>query len=102
MLGPNGEELILSLTNYGTAIEPNWYMQEWNSSRLWGNNYSGESTSPPVVPPVSSANNVTGGWTGGMINGAFVGSMYDFNVSVPFRLFLRIRPNYCSRRITRM
>ena len=49
-----------------------------------GKQHSGESTSPPVVPPVSSANNVTGGWTGGMINGAFVGSMYDFNVSVPF------------------
>jgi hypothetical protein len=84
MLGPNGEYLIITLTNYGTAANPNWYMQEWNSSRLWGNNYSGESTSPPVIPPVNSANNVTGGWTGGMINGAYVPSMYDFNVSVPF------------------
>jgi len=83
-LGPNGEYLIVSLVNLGTPTVPNWYLQEWNSSRLWGNNYSGESTSPPVVPPVSSANNVTGGWTGGIINGAFVPSMYDFNVSVPF------------------
>lgn len=74
MLGPNGEYLILSLVNYGSATSPNWYLQEWNSSRLWGNNYSGESTSPPVVPPVSNAYNVTGG----------IASMYDFNVSVPF------------------
>ena len=83
-LGPEGEYLIITLTNLGTATNPNWYLAEWNSSRLWGNNYSGASTSPPLVPPVSSANNVTGGWTGGVINGAFVPSVYDYNVSVPY------------------
>jgi hypothetical protein len=83
-LGPNGEFLIITLTNLGTAASPNWYLAEWNSSRLWGNNYSGASTSPPVVPPVSSANNVTGGWTGGIIGGTFVPSVYDYNVSVPY------------------
>jgi len=90
MLGPNGEYLILSLTNYGTAKNPNWYLQEWNSSRLWGPNYAGESTSPPVIPPVSDQGlNVTGGYTGGGYTFTLAGlvpvpSVYDFNVSVPF------------------
>ena len=53
MLGPEGEYLIVSLVNLGSTAHPNYYMQEWNSSRLWGNNYSGSSTSPPVIPPIS-------------------------------------------------
>jgi hypothetical protein len=67
LLGPNGEELVLSLTNYGTIAKPNYYLQEWNSSRLWDGDYSGESTSPPVIPPIT--------------NGADP-SLLDFNVSV--------------------
>ena len=67
--GPEGEYLIISLTNYGTSAKPNWYVQEWNSSRLWTGDYNGPSTSPPVVPPI--------------LNGANP-LLYDFNVSVPF------------------
>ncbi|MGA3111291.1 MAG: PQQ-binding-like beta-propeller repeat protein [Candidatus Bathyarchaeia archaeon] len=67
LLGPNGEELVVSLTNYGTLAKPNYYLQEWNSSRLWDGDYSGESTSPPVIPPIT--------------NGADP-SLLDFNVSV--------------------
>jgi len=90
MLGPNGEYLILSLTNYGTTAAPNWYLQEWNSSRLWGPNYNGASTSPPEVPPISDQGlNLTGGYTGGAFTFGLGGltpipSLYDFNVSVPF------------------
>jgi hypothetical protein len=88
-LGPEGEYLIVTLTNYGTSASPNWYLQQWNSSRLWGNNYNGESTSPPLIPPVSNeGDHLPGGWTGGYIGtppfGSYVPSMYDFNVSVPF------------------
>jgi outer membrane protein assembly factor BamB len=68
VMGPQGERLIISLVNYGTPSQPNYYLQEWNSSRLWGNNYSGPSTTPPVVPPI--------------LNGADP-SLYDWNVSVP-------------------
>ncbi|HTY74308.1 MAG TPA: PQQ-binding-like beta-propeller repeat protein [Candidatus Nanoarchaeia archaeon] len=93
MLGPEGEYLIISLANLGTAANPNWYLQEWNSSRLWGDNYSGGSTTPPVVPPVSNeGNNIGGNWAGGTImamgpfgpSPTYIPSMYDFNVSVPY------------------
>jgi hypothetical protein len=68
-LGPEGEYLIDSLVNLGSPASPNWYLQEWNSSRLWTGDYNGPSTSPPVIPPIT--------------NGADP-RLYDFNVSVPF------------------
>jgi hypothetical protein len=77
-IGPNGEYLILSLVNYGpTVMTPfgpvasgpaSWYLQEWNSSRLWDGLYSGASTSPSVVPPILNA---------------ATPSLLDFNVSIP-------------------
>jgi hypothetical protein len=104
ILGPNGEQLILALTNYGTPTSPNYYLQEWNSSRLWGNNYSGSSTSPPVIPPVSlestavnaadvpTGHAISANWAGGYVQSfgffgptaTWVPSVYDFNVSVPY------------------
>ena len=69
MIGPEGEYLIAFLVNYGTPTSPNWYLQEWNSSRIWDNEYSGESTTPDIPPPIT--------------NGADP-SLYDFNVSVPW------------------
>jgi hypothetical protein len=107
ILGPSGEMLILSLVNlaptrfvgYGpfgpifTQIGPNqYYLQEWNSSRLWGNDYSGPSTVPPVVPFISTQGGIAANWAGGLHNEmsmfgpapTYIPSMYDFNVSVPF------------------
>ena len=100
MLGPEGEYLALSLVNYGNSTNPNWYMQEWNSSRLWDNLYSGPSTTPDIPPPlangqiacnaqgVPNGQPVSAAWTGGYIlyQGAatYVASMYDFNVSLPW------------------
>jgi len=82
LLGPEGEYLVLSLVNYGTPTSPNWYLQEWNSSRLWDDLYSGPSTTPDLPPPVTN-----GAWTGGYVTyeGAplYVPSLLDFNVSVP-------------------
>jgi hypothetical protein len=68
-LGPNGEFLIIDLVNLGTPTSPNWYLQEWNSSRMWTGQYNGESTSPEVVPPYTVGSNPI---------------LYDYNVSVPF------------------
>jgi hypothetical protein len=34
--GPKGEYLIYTLTNYGTTANPNWYLAQWNSSRVFG------------------------------------------------------------------
>ena len=89
VMGPEGEQLIISLVNlgptdmFGNPTGPaNWYLQEWNSSRLWGPNYSGPSTTPPVVPPI-----LDGSWTGGNMMTAFgpvyEPSLYDWNISVP-------------------
>jgi hypothetical protein len=32
--GPSGENLRYILTNLGTAAKPNWYLQQWNSSKV--------------------------------------------------------------------
>jgi len=69
MMGPNGEYLIAFLTNYGTPKNPNWYLQEWNSSRIWDNDYNGESTTPVIPPPITNGANP---------------SLYDFNISIPW------------------
>lgn len=82
LMGPEGEYLIVSLVNlapttttmtpYGpvtTQTGPNqYYLQEWNSSRLWDDEYSGPSTTPSVVPPITDGSNP---------------SLLDWNVSVP-------------------
>jgi hypothetical protein len=73
--GPNGEVLIYSLVNkgqvdfFGNPIGPlNYYLQEWNSSRLWDDTYSGPSTTPPVVPPITDGSDP---------------SLLDWNISIP-------------------
>jgi hypothetical protein len=53
-------------------------LQEWNSSKLWEPNYSGSSTSPPVVPTTTN-----GSWTGGYSGTTYIPSLWDFNISVP-------------------
>ena len=32
LLGPQGEQLIIRRVNYGNTTNPNYYLQEWNSS----------------------------------------------------------------------
>ncbi len=75
VMGPQGEHLIISLVNlgpvdaFGIPTGPlNYYLQEWNSSRLWDDTYSGPSTTPPVVPPITDGSDP---------------SLYDWNVSMP-------------------
>ena len=52
-MGPNGETIRDVFTNSGTAAAPNWYLAQWNSSRLWEydiNPYTyGGSLSPSVI-----------------------------------------------------
>jgi hypothetical protein len=68
LLGVNGEHLILTLSNLGTPTSPKYYLSQWNSSNLWTGQYSGASTSPSVIPPIT--------------NGADP-RMYDWNISIP-------------------
>ena len=62
-VGPNGEYLIYTLTNYGTTANPNWYLARWNSTKLWtfGN-------TPSIATTVDAS----------------TAARYDFNVSVTF------------------
>jgi hypothetical protein len=75
ILGPSGEVLILSFVNlgpvdfFGNPTGPaQWYLQEWNSSRLWDDLYSGPSTVPTLQPPITNGSDT---------------SLLDFNVSMP-------------------
>ncbi len=59
ILGPSGEELKYVITNIGTAANPNWYMSEWNMSKLWQydiNPYTGGGSLSP--DPVNASNGV--------------------------------------------
>jgi len=51
--GPAGEQLRYVLANAGTAAAPNWYLSEWNMSKLWIydiNPYTGGgSLSPSII-----------------------------------------------------
>ncbi len=64
--GPSGELLRYNLTNYGTDNAPNYYLAQWNSSRVFGG-ASGTSV---------------GAWYSGTVN-ASAASCYDWNVSIP-------------------
>ena len=77
LMGPEGEYLVISLVNHGSTSSPTWYMQEWNSSRLWDGDYSGPSTTPPVVPPIQDGS---------------TSSLLDWNVSVASLNTLTVTP----------
>ena len=40
MQGPSGEQLKLSVTNLGTSSNPNLYLTEWNSTKIWDFTYN--------------------------------------------------------------
>ena len=70
LLGPQGEHLIIRRVNYGTAAAPNYYLQEWNSSRLWYNaNNFGTLFTASNAPSILDASNPL---------------FLDWNVSVPY------------------
>ncbi len=67
LAGPSGEYLKIILTNKGTTSSPNWYLSQWNSSRVFG----------------GTAGFGGSGWYGGTTPiDASPASAYDWNVSV--------------------
>ncbi len=64
VMGPQGEILRYVISNLGNATNPNFYLAEWNSSKLW--DYTGNW-------PVAT----------GTINGG-TPNRYDWNVSIPW------------------
>jgi hypothetical protein len=68
IMGPSGEALRFVISNDGTATNPNWYLSEWNMSKLWQydiNPYTGGGSTSPAV--VNASNGV-------LIGGAVVGT----------------------------
>jgi hypothetical protein len=69
-MGTNGEQLIYVTMNAGNNTNPNWYLAQWNSSKLW--DYSGmtlaieDTVDAGVADPKSSE------------------YRYDWNVSIPW------------------
>ncbi|MEM4734051.1 MAG: hypothetical protein QXD70_05945, partial [Candidatus Bathyarchaeia archaeon] len=63
--GPKGEILRYVLTNLGTTTNPNWYLAQWNSSKVFG---AGTGISPS-------------NWYSGTVN-ASLPSRYDWNISL--------------------
>lgn len=64
VLQPDGSILTYYILNAGNATNPDWYLSEWNSSKLW--------TTPSYYPALTSP--VDGG----------AANMYDYNISIPF------------------
>ena len=46
--GPAGEQLRYVIANAGNSTNPQWYLSEWNSSRLWANIRNPFSSGPGV------------------------------------------------------
>jgi hypothetical protein len=63
--GPSSEQIKYVFSNIGTAMNPNWYLSEWNSSKLWQydvNPYaSGGSLSPSLINMTNGALVSSGG-----------------------------------------
>jgi hypothetical protein len=64
--GPSGENLRYTLTNYGNSANPNYYLAQWNSSR--------------VLPMVGAARDPPA-----MTIDAGTPSRYDWNISFPIQ-----------------
>ncbi len=59
ILGPSGEPLRFVIANDGTPTNPQWYLAEWNMSKLWQydvNPYTGSGSLSPAV--VNASNGV--------------------------------------------
>ena len=60
--GPSGEQLRYVLQNKGTTANPNWYLAQWNSSRLWQydvNPFTGAGSVSPAIINASTASALT-------------------------------------------
>ena len=89
--GPSGEQLRYVLANDGTAAHPQWYLAQWNMSKLWQydiNPYTGTGSLNPSV--INSTNGVLiselpiplTGETGTLPNGASVFIPYGSTITV--------------------
>ncbi len=74
VMGPTGEHLRYTIVNNGNNTNPDYYLCQWNSTNMW----DWTNLRPP--PKTTTLSN---GQTAVVAN---QGSMYDWNVSIPWRL----------------
>ena len=55
--GPSGEQLRYVFNNAGTAANPQWYLAQWNSSKLWQYDINPFTGSGSLNPSVINASN---------------------------------------------
>jgi hypothetical protein len=86
-MGPNGEVLRYVFANAGNNTNPQWYLAQWNSSKLW--NFIAQSITYDNM--TGSTVSMTGGiLPGNVIIDASVANpssaqyRYDWNVSIPW------------------
>ena len=99
--GPNNEQLRYVITNVGTASSPQWYLSQWNSSKLWvqqNNPYTsgGSLLYPAILNQSSGAPLITTypipitGTTGTLNNSTSTTSITQF---VPYGSTLQVNGN---------
>jgi len=71
VIGPNGEILRYTMTNAGTSSNPQWYLAEWNSSKLW-------------TYTLGSGIGYSSVLDGGVADPKNASYRYDWNVSIPW------------------
>jgi len=70
-MGPNGEQLRYVFSNLGSPTSPNWYLAQWNSSKLWSGQGFANDSGTGFSPTIS-----------GSVNGS-TSNRYDWNISIP-------------------
>ena len=90
-MGPQGEQLKYVFANDGTASNPNWYLAQWNMSKLWSydiNPYTGAGSQSPSIINASNGAVITTlpipitGTTGTLPSGALVFVPYGSTLTV--------------------
>ena len=77
VMGPMGEQLQYVFNNVGTAFAPNWYLAQWNSSRLWIYDINPYTGTGSVSPSIMNATNhlFVGGANGGQLPNPITGQV---------------------------
>jgi hypothetical protein len=101
--GPTGEQIRYVIRNAGTNNNPQWYLSEWNSSKLWQydvNPYTGGGSFNPSVinasnlviisnipvNPNTSGSGTRPTSTGGVSNPVYYGDTIEVNADVPINI----------------
>jgi hypothetical protein len=92
--GPNGEQLRYVIANAGTAANPQWYLAQWNMSKLWQydvNPYTGGGSLSPSI--INASNGVLIGTVPIPITGVTGTLPTGLGTAVPYGSALTVNAN---------